>query len=439
MTGDIFSASIESLALGGDGLGSYQGKRVFIPFTAPGDTVSARITEEHESWARAELTGILEASPDRVSPQCPHYGKCGGCSLQHLSYSAQLRIKKQLLAEALIRPGEAPHKKAAPPDFTAPGVPAIEVIPSKSGDTPADTPATDTITDTTPGPWQYRNRVSLHAIRANRGPRSGFKVNRSEKIIPLEDCPAADPAIRSVLPKLRPPPGKDRFTLYGRNGIVLAEEGSSGPDPLPSRGTTVLLNRNIQLEASVFFQSNAAGLESLIPRLRCIAERAAAMAGKTQTAGKPPPAGKMPPGPLMADMYAGVGTFSLFLADFFPGGVDLLEENQKAISLAKINLEGKNTRFRFFPQRDEVWAKRGLSSYAFAVADPPRQGLSPSLVRELCRRGPPVLAYVSCEVSSFVRDYRLLTESYKLEELILFDFYPHTAHSECMGTFIRKC
>jgi 23S rRNA (uracil1939-C5)-methyltransferase len=215
----------------------------------------------------------------------------------------------------------------------------------------------------------------------------------------------------------------------------LAEEGTeiAGPQSPLSRGTITMLEKKIDLSAACFFQSNAAMLEKLIPVLRFAAEQAAALAA---------PAGTKA---VMADLYAGVGTFSLFLADLFPGGADLLEENPLALKLAKINLnrgqrEGK---FRFFPQTDEKWIKKhslesGMSSYAFAVADPPRQGLSPALNRCLARDGPPVLAYVSCEPSSLARDYRILKQGYTLKDLYFFDFYPQTAHIESLGIFVKK-
>jgi 23S rRNA (uracil1939-C5)-methyltransferase len=256
-------------------------------------------------------------------------------------------------------------------------------------------------------------------------------ARKSNAVIPVEDCPIADPGIRAVLKGIRPPPGKDRFTLYARGPALLAEEGTeiAGPQSPLSRGTITLLEKQIDLSAACFFQSNAAMLEKLIPVLRSAAEQAAALAA---------PAGAKA---VMADLYAGVGTFSLFLADLFPSGADLLEENPLALKLAKINLdrEQREQRFRFFPQTDERWIKKHtLESYTFAVADPPREGLSPVLAHSLVRAGPPVLAYVSCNPSSLARDYRILKQGYTLQNLFFFDFYPQTAHIESLGIFVKN-
>ncbi|MDR3144670.1 MAG: class I SAM-dependent RNA methyltransferase, partial [Treponema sp.] len=93
----IFTAPVQRIAAGGAGIAFVQGKAVFIPMTAPGDLVRGRITGEHRTWARGEVVEIAEPSPHRRAPVCPHYGICGGCSLQHLSYEAQLREKEAIV------------------------------------------------------------------------------------------------------------------------------------------------------------------------------------------------------------------------------------------------------------------------------------------------------------------------------------------------------
>jgi 23S rRNA (uracil1939-C5)-methyltransferase len=234
------------------------------------------------------------------------------------------------------------------------------------------------------------------------------------------------------LPHLLPPPGKDRFTLYSLGSTLIAETGVSVAEDgknrrqIPNRGTAALLGREITLEASSFFQSNAEALEKLLCRLRETAEKTAANTGKT---------GKM------ADLYAGAATLSLFLADLFPQGTDLVEADSGALELAKINLAkiSQKGAFRFFPQKTDHWVqKRNLGGYDFIVADPPRQGLSPLLVRSLCQSGPPVFVYISCEAAAFARDYGSLAQYYNPESIFIFDFYPQTLHIETMAVFIRK-
>jgi 23S rRNA (uracil1939-C5)-methyltransferase len=172
------------------------------------------------------------------------------------------------------------------------------------------------------------------------------------------------------------------------------------------------------MDAGVFFQSNGFMLEKLIADLLQIAAEADT---------------KLP----MADLYCGVGTFAAFLGEKFPR-TDLVEENPKAIVLARENVRGMET--RLFAQTGDLWAKgcHLESNYGFMVADPPRQGLSPALRRALAQRGPPILAYVSCDPATLARDSgELISGGYRLERLTGYDFYPQTAHIESLGVFVR--
>jgi 23S rRNA (uracil1939-C5)-methyltransferase len=368
-----------------------------MPFTAPGDRVTGKITREKKNWAEAELTELNEGSPLRTKPLCPLWGKCGGCSLQHLSYEAQLEAKKTMLLDTLKHIGGFNGPEAG-------GLPELKVTGSR--------------------PWEYRNRVSFHTIRANRGPRAGFKARKSSGIVPVGDCPVCDPAIRSLLKteSLVPPPNSDRFTIFARDPVILGNG--------VSRGEIKLLDRTITVEAERFFQSNTELLE------QCAGELRSAAAQAVQRAEPGGPSGRQAgEGPLMADLYAGIGTFSILLGDLF-SGIDLVEENPAALELARHNL--RSYRSRFFPQTAEKWARRAQGGYAFILVDPPRQGLSPSLAAWLVSKGAPVLACLSCEPSSFARDCRLLREAYTMETLHLYDFYPQTAHIESLAVFKRK-
>jgi 23S rRNA (uracil1939-C5)-methyltransferase len=381
ITGDCFTASVERLAAGGAGIVHIDGQTVFVDYTAPGDRVSLRITEVHTTWARGEMKEVLEPSADRRSPECPLYGTCGGCSLQHLNYPAQLREKERILREALIRIGGV----SCPPP--------IKTIPSPE--------------------YGYRNRVQFHCIPGTT--RLGFKARKSEKILPLTDCLVADEGIRRMLNKksLLPPQGKRRFTVYSRGGVPRCE-GKDGPGPV------AFLDRDILMDPGLFFQSNAAVLEKLIPNLRAVSDCA--------DSSRP-----------MADIYCGVGTFAAFLREGF-SRIDLVEADAAALDLARKNVPGSLT--RYFPLTDEEWVReirRAPSScYGFAVVDPPRKGLSPSLRQWLGEEGPPLLAYVSCDPATLARDSAVLrTGGYELESATFYDFYPQTPHIETLAIFIR--
>jgi len=395
MAGAVFKTRIEKIAAGGAGLARIEGKSAFIEGSAPGETVLCRVTAEHRSWLHAELLEIVESSQDRVQPACPLWGKCGGCNLQHLSYPAQLAAKTAILEEAFVRIG----------GFCPPQPLLQEALVFSSE------------------PWEYRNRMQFHAIRRHPKGESdvlwGLKARKKGDIVPVADCPIADPGIRAVLRGKSektlaqlPPSGKDRFTVYARGGLFLSEGGIT-------RGKTRILDRELTLDAGVFFQSNGAMLEKLITNLREI------VIGKADR--------NLP----MADLYCGVGTFAAFLGDLFPH-IDLVEEHTTALAVARENLAQLKSA-DFYAQRSEQWAHSGLSRrYGFICADPPRQGLDPALARRLAADGPPLLAYISCDPATLARDSALLLEGgYELAELRWYDFYPQTAHIESLALFVK--
>ncbi|MDR0322507.1 MAG: methyltransferase [Treponema sp.] len=383
-TGDVCNLRLESIAPGGDALGRIEGKPVFVEGGCPKETVLCRIVEERKTWARAELLEVISASEARVDCGCSFYGKCGGCNFQHIEYNAQLDEKSSILNETIFRLG----------GFNPP---QIEVFPC--------------------APWEYRNRMQFHCFRQKQnasGMRFGLKGRHSEEIIAVSDCPVAERGIRELLhtegKSLPLPPEKDRFTVFSHNGLLLSEGAEE-------RGKIKLLEKEITVDAGVFFQSNVTMLEKLILYLRKIAQNA-------------------DPNLPMADLYCGVGTFALFLGNIFKKFV-LAEENKKAVALARENLKGTDA--EFFALRDTEWTKtllRKKVAFGFAVLDPPRAGLSPQLASALAENGPPVLAYVSCDAAALARDSKTLTKGgYKLESLAFFDFYPQTAHIESLAVF----
>jgi 23S rRNA (uracil1939-C5)-methyltransferase len=380
--GEFFTALVERIAVGGSGVLHYQGQSIFMDTTAPGDLVVGRIREEHKGWAKAELVEILEASPNRTSPLCPHYEVCGGCSLQHLSYEAQVAEKSAILQDALVRIGGLA------------ALPNLQIYSSP--------------------PFEYRNRVQFHRINQPRHEALGFKARKGETIIPLDDCLIADPEIRRALGegRLLLPLEKDRFTVYARGKTFLSEGGIH-------RGRVSLLNRELLMDAGIFFQSNGIMLEKVIQDLLSLAEIADH---------------SLP----MADLYCGVGTFAAFLQDVF-SRIVMVEQNKPAISIARENVRGRD--IQPIALSSDQWVKtlkgKGMP-YSFIVVDPPRQGLSPLLRNRLAQEGPPLLAYLSCDPATLARDSRVLTlGTYRLEALSFYDFYPQTAHIESLAVFTK--
>lgn len=161
----VIELTIEKLIAGGRGCALHDGERIFIPLTAPGDRVRARIIRRCRGYAEAELVELLSASPDRVEPRCPVFGACGGCQWQHLRYEAQLHWKREILREQLQRIA----KLAAP-----------QVEPTLAA----------------PSPWAYRRRIQLQVDAEGH---VGFYRQGSHDVVEFDECAIADVRINEQL------------------------------------------------------------------------------------------------------------------------------------------------------------------------------------------------------------------------------------------------
>ena len=390
-SGDIGVFRIEEMTATGCGMARAGDRRVFAEYTAPGDLARLRVLSEQKNYSIAELTEVVEPSPQRTDPLCPYYRKCGGCNFQHLNYDAQLLSKENILRESFKRIGKTT-------------VPEIRVFPSR--------------------PWEYRNRVQFHCLPENRK-KPGFMVKNGNEIIPIDDCPVADPGIRAALKGARhlfyPPPQKDRYNVYLKDGIFLSEGTKS-------RGKITINNRELTIDAGVFFQSNSGMLELLVNDLVNIAKDCDH---------------SLP----LGDIYCGVGTFSSFLGEFF-NGAGLVEENRAAIALAKENLLNSATsasmekEYRFYGQSADDWIRQSKpfrKNWGLLVVDPPRTGLTAAMREGLAGSGVRIIAYVSCDPATVARDCGdLAAAGYVLKELNLYDFYPQTAHIESLAVFQKE-
>ena len=155
------TVTLTGMAAGGDAVGRADGMVLFTAFGLPGETVAVEVTERKKNFARGQVSQVLVASPDRVEPLCRHFGLCGGCSWQHVSYAAQLRFKEEIVREQLVRIGK----------FTAPPVYACLASPE---------------------PWGYRHRARLAVDPAGR---LGFRRRNSHDVIALDECPVLEPAL----------------------------------------------------------------------------------------------------------------------------------------------------------------------------------------------------------------------------------------------------
>lgn len=175
---------IDDIAFGGKGVGRAEGKAVFVAFTIEGERVAARVVREKKSFADAEVVRLMEASPRRRAPGCPYFGRCGGCSYQHMLYEHQLDWKTRQVAQALQRIGK----------FREP--PLRPIVPS-------------------PREYEYRNRITVHVENGTLG----FYRHDAHRLIDIERCPIAAPEVNAELAALRARHPRDgHYTLRSQRG-----------------------------------------------------------------------------------------------------------------------------------------------------------------------------------------------------------------------------
>ncbi|MBU0935932.1 MAG: TRAM domain-containing protein [Spirochaetes bacterium] len=272
--GDILDLTIDSIASGGDGVGRFEGCTVFVPASAPGDRLRVQISETRSSYARAEISGILEASSQRAETAfCPLLAQCGGCNLGHLDYGCQLAIKQGILEAALRR------NQALPPQ-------SVQLHASV--------------------PLGYRHRAQF---RPGASGRPAYSVAGSNTLVEPSACPilatSLDGWLRSAVSADLP--GLDRFSVFSPGDAVYVE-GRDGSFDFEFYG------HRFRMDPSRFFQSNLGLLPELV-ELVC-----------TGFSGK-----------RAADLYCGVGLFASWLKDSF-ASLHCVELDSAAVRLAAHNV-----------------------------------------------------------------------------------------------------
>jgi tRNA/tmRNA/rRNA uracil-C5-methylase (TrmA/RlmC/RlmD family) len=392
------------------------GPVLFVRHTLPGERVLARVTEVTTRLARAEAVQILAASPDRVTPPCPHARPrgCGGCDWQHAALPAQRSLKAAVIRQQLRRMA---------------GIDREITVEALAGDQEG---------------LGWRTRVQF-AVREDGV--AGLRAHRSHRVIDVGECLIAHRAISDLALTSRRWPGEtsveavvgtgsgERAVIVspGRNAgtstarlaadAVLRRAGPQNRRLTPVRGRGYLsqhaAGRDWRVSAGAFWQVHPAAADALT---------AAVLAGLQPR-----------PGDAALDLYCGVGLFAGVLAPAVgPGGTVIgVEADDAAVRDARHNL-------REYPwvrvhrgDAAAVLAGGGLPAARLLVADPPRSGLAREVIDYVSAAGNGVgrLAYVSCDPATLARDIGLLTgRGWALDDVRAFDAFPMTHHVECVAT-----
>lgn len=426
---------IEKLIYGGDGLARLpadsrgRGKAVFVPFVLAGEKIEAALTEEKPGFARAQVTAILEPSPNRVPPPCPHFGRCGGCHYQHTTYEQQLEIKKEILRENLRRIAKLELQRE------------IQLHPSP--------------------PWNYRNR-SRFQLRTRSDFAVGYFKFASHELLPVEACPISSPLINRALAALwqagrtgKAVEGVRQIEFFANSddsqilveflcapearraavrawaeelsasmpeiiGVAAFREPQKGvQEPLVAVGASELTYHTktaaYRVSAGAFFQTNRFLIDELVDVV-------------TPTRS----------GELALDLYAGVGLFSTVLAGSIRHVVSV-ESSPTAVGDLKYNLPLNAEVFHTTTDRyltqcgDYGRAGKGAALHRpdLVVVDPPRGGLHDGVARLLTAVDANRVTYVSCDPATLSRDLLpLQAAGYRVEEVHLVDLFPQTYRLE---------
>lgn len=406
---DTFELELTGMAHGGSALGRYAERVIFVPYVIPGERVIARITQDKGRFAHAEVLEIVEPSPARVEPPCPHFGQCGGCHWQHIAYEQQPTYKRDVVIDQFKRIGQ----------FENPTV--LPTIPA-------------------PNPWNYRAYATFTVTGEGQ---LGFYSDDNSAVIPIEVCHILNPALQDLLEQIdlgAPEITRVKFQVGSDPDdrmIVIETEDDLAPEievdfpvsinlrlsdnePVNLIGSPQVIyhifDRDFCVTAGGFFQVNPPVAEILVEG---VLERLALQGDET-----------------VLDLYSGVGLFTAFIAER-AGLVLSVESYPPAVTDADVNLADlENVELVEGSVEDVLNDLEG--PFDAVVVDPPRTGLSPQVVDGLARLAPPLIVYVSCDPATLARDARrLCNQSYWLVDTQPVDMFPQTFHIECIATLQR--
>ena len=446
---DLVTLKIEDMGVDGEGIGHVDGCTLFVKDALIGDVINAKIMKMKKNYGYARMMEILTPSPDRVEPKCAFHKQCGGCQIQALSYEKQLEYKKKKVLNNLQRIGGLSD------------LPEFDLVGMEE-------------------PYQYRNKAQFPFGTDKNGEIvTGFYAGRTHSIISNTKCylgveeneqilkiilahlekyhiPAYDeqtgkgllrhvlirkgfttgelmvclilngtrmPETKELVNKLTKIPGMTSITINvntKQTNVIMGQEMRSvwGQDYI----TDYIGNVKYQISPLSFFQVNPVQTQKLYERAL---EYAEVESGET-----------------VWDLYCGIGTISLFLAQKAKQvyGVEIVPQ---AIEDAKRNaaLNGFTNAEFYVGKAEEVLPKKYREEGTKAdviVVDPPRKGCDEALLQTIVQMAPKRVVHVSCDSATLARDLKyLVNEGYEVKKGTVVDQFPHTVHVECVTLLQR--
>ena len=386
------------VAHGGSCVARLDGQVVFVRHSLPGERVRIRVTDTTKRFLRADAVEVLEASPDRVEPPCALAGTCGGCDFQHVDPAAQRQLLADVVAEQLSR------------------LAGIE---------------RDVVVEEVRPTLGWRTRVTWSTTPDGR---PGLRKHRSHEVVPVDHCPIAHPDLPDVTAhRWDSGPVEAIVSSTGQRLVVtdatvpteLDVDGVAGTDGHRRAGGTRLTEHvaphDFTVTGSGFWQVHPEAARTLVDAVLDAAETRS--------------------GDRVADLYAGVGLFTAFLADAVgPDGLVVsVEADRQGARDARRSLHGRRE-VRLVADSTEGALRRDPSlaeGVDVVVLDPPRTGARKA-VPGVAALGARRVVYVACDPAALARDVATFAEhGYRLGPLRAFALFPMTHHVECVAVLDR--
>ncbi|SIS65500.1 23S rRNA (uracil(1939)-C(5))-methyltransferase RlmD [Salimicrobium flavidum] len=446
---ETITLTFEDLTHEGDGVGKVDGYPLFVPYGLPGEKAQVKVIKVKKNFGFGKLLEVEEESADRVTPPCNVYYQCGGCQLQHMSYSRQLTMKKNQVENVMKKIGHLEH------------VPVHDTLGMED-------------------PWRYRNKIQIPVGEKENGElKTGFYQKRSHNIIDMDTCIIQDEAndgMVEVVRRIASDLGIEAYHEESHNGVlrhIMVRTGQKTGDIM-----VVLVTRTKKLphQERLIEQIKEAypNVKSIVHNVNkdktnvilgeetnviygdeyiydtigdirfMISAKSFYQVNPTQTKtlyDKALEYADLRGGETVVDAYCGIGTISLFLAEAAKKvyGVEVVSE---AVYDAKKNARLNNIENAEFyvGEAEKImpwWRKQGLRPDVIVV-DPPRKGCDEVLLTSILEMEPERIVYVSCNPSTLARDLRILEDGgYETQEVQPVDQFPQTNHVECV-TWLKK-
>lgn len=464
---DTFQLQITDLGTGGEGIGKHEGMTFFVKGALPGDLIEAGVTKLKKTYGYARIVRILEPSEDRVEPICPVAGKCGGCQIMQMDYRAQLRFKERKVAQDLIRIGGFSEELVA--KVMQPIIGMEE-------------------------PYHFRNKAQYPIQEDEQGnPIAGFYALRSHRVVESDRCYLGVDVNEEILAIVKDYMRANKVSAYDETtgkGLlrhVLIRVGFSSKEvmvcliingsTLPAASDLIARLQQVEGMTSISVNSNTRRDNVIMGNVTKtlwgsdyitdaiggvqfqIQPRSFYQVNPVQTEklyGKALEYANLTGQETVWDLYCGIGTISLFLAQKAKTvyGVEIVPE---AIEDAKRNaaLNGMDNAHFYVGKAEEVlpeYYERGsihgeriadvdekLKAPDVIVVDPPRKGCDEKCLSTMVQMAPKRIVYVSCDPATLARDLKFLcAEGYELQEVTPVDQFGHSLHVESTVLLKRK-